>query len=224
MHTIALVNQKGGSGKTTLAVHLAQAFQNDGQDTVLLDMDPQASAAEWADARQADAVPPVISVFAARLKATLEESRKIGAAFAVVDTAPHSEQIASAVVAEADLIIMPVTPSILDMRATAKTVALLDLHGKRRQAHIVLNSCPPTGTTADEAAQFLADELDLQIAPVRLIRRLPFQAAMVTGQTVFETHARDKAAFEAAALRDWVYACLHVDMRALKRDEKEAAA
>jgi hypothetical protein len=77
MQAIALVNQKGGVGKTTLALHLATAFAAAGRNTLVLDLDPQASAAEWKAARVAE-TPPVMAVPAARLAKVLEEAKKIG--------------------------------------------------------------------------------------------------------------------------------------------------
>ena len=90
MKTIALISQKGGGGKTTIAVHLATALQAFGHETLVIDLDPQASASEWKDARIAErpydmAVPP------ARLLKALETARQGGATVAVLDTAPHSE-------------------------------------------------------------------------------------------------------------------------------------
>jgi chromosome partitioning protein len=88
--TIALISQKGGVGKTTLAIHLATAFVAGGYHTLLLDLDPQASAAEWKDSRTSE-TPPVLAVPPARLPKVIEEAKKIGTEVLIIDTAPHRE-------------------------------------------------------------------------------------------------------------------------------------
>ena len=92
MYTIALLAQKGGTGKTTLAVHVAADFEGAGGSAALVDLDPQASAALWGDRRGRS--PFVGAVPAARLEAALAAARLSGAGLAVIDTAPHSESAA----------------------------------------------------------------------------------------------------------------------------------
>ena len=93
MKIIAIVAQKGGAGKTTLALHLAVAADRQGRSAVIVDLDPQASAAAWGDSREAE-TPAVVSAQAARLPQVLETARNHGAEFVVLDTAPHSESTA----------------------------------------------------------------------------------------------------------------------------------
>ena len=77
MRTVAILSQKGGSGKTTLAVHLAVAAERAGKVAAVIDLDPQASAAEWKDGRQMD-TPVVVSMPAARLTQALDAARGAG--------------------------------------------------------------------------------------------------------------------------------------------------
>src|SRR3954447_17859872 len=102
MLTIALISQKGGVGKTTLAIHLATAFKADGRQTLLIDLDPQTSAAEWKDARPAER-PHVMAAPASRLGKTLEVAKDNQAELVVLDTAPHSEGTALDAARAADL-------------------------------------------------------------------------------------------------------------------------
>src|ERR1700712_2589114 len=88
MKTIALVNQKGGCGKPPLALHLAAAFWQAGENALVLDLDPQASAAEWHDAR-AEPMPHVESVQPARLSKVVDHARGIATGGLIIDTAPH---------------------------------------------------------------------------------------------------------------------------------------
>jgi hypothetical protein len=93
MQTIVIVSQKGGTGKTTIAIHLAVAAEREGKAAVVIDLDPQASAAAWRDLREAEG-PAVQSVQPARLAATLKAAEEAGADFAVVDTPARSESAA----------------------------------------------------------------------------------------------------------------------------------
>ena len=95
MKTISIISQKGGAGKTTLALNLAAAAEALGHSTVVIDLDPQASAKGWHDHRNKE-TPVVISAHASRLADVLETARKHGAALCIIDTAPHSETTALA--------------------------------------------------------------------------------------------------------------------------------
>src|SRR5580692_6942656 len=94
MKVIAIISQKGGAGKTTLAVHLAAAAAAAGHTTAIIDLDPQATATSWGDRREAT-LPEVISGQAVRLPALLKAAQDNGADFLVLDTAPNADQSAS---------------------------------------------------------------------------------------------------------------------------------
>ena len=172
MRTIALVNQKGGCGKTTLALHLAAAFWLAGEDVLVVDLDPQASAAEWHDARE-NPMPHVESVQPARLGKVLAHAREIGTGALIIDTAPHNEAAALDAARAADLVIVPCQPSIMDLRAMRKTADLLRL--VKVPAVAVLNNVPPSGTVADEAAEMIAEALGLPVCPIRIGDRVRLQ-------------------------------------------------
>src|SRR3954447_20047398 len=93
MRTLAVISQKGGAGKTTLAIHLAVAAQQAKRTSAIVDLDPQASATSWKDLRTEE-TPVVVSAQAARLKQVLDTASKEGVNLAIVDTAPHSESAA----------------------------------------------------------------------------------------------------------------------------------
>src|SRR3546814_4702779 len=90
MPTIAIISQKGGAGKTTLALHLAAAAEDSGHTALVIDVDPQATASQWAAWRQ-DAPPVVIDSAPPRLAAKIEQATGQGAAFIVIDTPPHAD-------------------------------------------------------------------------------------------------------------------------------------
>ena len=121
---MSFVNQKGGAGKTTIAIHLATIATAAGHNVLILDLDPQISASEWWDHRQAE-LPAVESIQHRRLPHWLERAAEIGAHLIVIDTAPHSNDIATQAIAVSDLVLVPARPEIIDLRAVTKTNDLL---------------------------------------------------------------------------------------------------
>src|SRR5215213_7377385 len=200
MRTIALVNQKGGCGKTTVALHLAAAFWQRGENVLVLDLDPQASAAEWHDARK-DPLPHVESVQPARLAKVVSHAREIATGVLVLDTAPHSEAASLEAARCADLVLVPCQPSIMDLRAMRKTVDLLRLVKVPTAA--ILNNVPPYGTVADEAAEMIQEGLGLSVCPSRLGDRVAYNRCLITGQTALEFEPHGKAAKEIEQLHMW---------------------
>jgi chromosome partitioning protein len=188
-------------GKTTLAIHLATAMQASGRQTVVIDLDPQTSAAEWKDARQ-DEMPYVIAVPASRLAKALQTAQENGAEIAVLDTAPHSESTTLDAARAADLILVPCQPSIMDLRAMRKTADILNY--LKKPTFAVLNEVAAHGTVADEAAKAITAQFGMPVAPVRLGQRVAFNRCLLTGQTAQEYEPGGKAAQEVAALLEWV--------------------
>jgi chromosome partitioning protein len=210
MHTIALISQKGGVGKTTLAIHLATAFEAHGRQTLLVDLDPQTSAAEWKDARQAER-PYVMAVPPSRLTKTLETAREHQAEVVVLDTAPHSEGTALEAARAADLILVPCQPSIMDLRAMRKTADLLNY--LKKPTFAVLNEVAPQGTVADEAAKAITAQFGMPVCPIRLGQRVAFNRCLLNGQTAQEYEPGGKAAQEIDLLRKWVSAMVGMSDR-----------
>src|SRR3954452_13027388 len=201
MITICFISQKGGVGKTTLAIHLATAMQAAGQQTIVIDLDPQASAAEWKDSR-ADDRPYVIAVPPSRLAKTLEMARTNGAEVAILDTAPHSEGTALEAARASDLILVPCQPSIMDLRAMRKTADILNY--LKKPTYAVLNEVSAQGTVADEAAKAITAQFGMPVCPIRLGQRVAFNRCLLTGQTAGEYEPGGKAAQEIDSLRQWV--------------------
>src|SRR5215211_7622842 len=219
MRTISLINQKGGVGKTTVALHLAAAFWQGGQNVVVLDLDPQASASEWHDSRSAE-MPHVESIQPARLAKVVEHTRDIGADILILDTAPHAEATALDAARCSDLVLVPCQPSIMDLRAMRKTVDLLKL--VKVPAFAVLNSVPPHGTVADEAAEMIEATLKLPVCPIRLGDRVAYNRCLITGQVAQETEPAGKAALEVEQLYMW--ACSQLAMSACENIRMAAGA
>jgi chromosome partitioning protein len=199
MHTVAIISQKGGAGKTTLAVHLAVEAEQCGIPTAIIDLDPQASATGWGDSRSQEA-PAVVSAQSARLSRVLGTAREGGAELAIIDTAPHSESAALAAAREADLILIPCRPAILDLRAISQTVDLARLAGK--PAAIVLNATPARGSLTTEAIDAVAG-YSVSVAPVCLGQRAAYVHCLTAGLTAQEFEPEGKAAREVKDLFGW---------------------
>src|SRR3546814_5332965 len=120
MPTIAINSAKGGAGKTTLALHLAAASEDSGHTALVIDLDPQATASQWAAWRQ-DVPPVVIDSAPPRLAAKIEQATAQGAEFIVIDTPPHADSAASAAVEAADLVLIPCRPSAFDLAAIKRS-------------------------------------------------------------------------------------------------------
>src|SRR4051794_33282808 len=110
MHVITLLSQKGGSGKTTLATHIAAELAGAGCKVLLMDLDPQASASQWGDLR-GDRPPDVAPEHPARLDAALKRAEAEGYDLVVMDTAPHADQAALRSAKAADIILVPCRPA-----------------------------------------------------------------------------------------------------------------
>src|SRR3954453_16325683 len=201
MLTIALISQKGGVGKTTLAIHLATAFEAEGRQTLLVDLDPQTSAAEWKDARQAER-PYVMAVPPSRLTKTLEAARENGAEMVVLDTAPHSEGTALDAARAAELILVPCQPSIMDLRAMRKTTDLLK-HIKK-PTYAVLNGVSVQGNAALGTEKAIAAEFKIDVCPVRMGARVAYSRCLISGHAAQEYEPEGKAAREAHKFHKWV--------------------
>ena len=206
MKALAIISQKGGAGKTTIALHLAVAAVYDGKSTAIIDLDPQASAASWGDSREGEN-PSVISTQPSRLDKVLDAANNAGADLAIIDTAPHSESASLAAARVADYILVPCRPAILDIRAISHSIDLVKLAGK--PASIVLNTVPPRGSLAEEAAAAV-ETYGFPVCPVHIGQRAAFLHALTAGMTAQEYEPQGKAAEEISRLYKWM--CKHVDM------------
>ena len=199
MRTVALVSMKGGSGKTTAAVHIAVAAAQQGRNVAVLDTDPQQSAARWGD-RRAAALPVVLTVPPSRLAAELQRCADAGTDLAIIDTPPRagSDNAAQAAARVADLVLLPCRPSVLDVEAAADTAARVRAVTSAPVVAL-LNGCAPRGQDADQVAAALAG-VDVQVAPVRIGQRIVFARSLLAGQVAQETEPDGRAAQEVAAV------------------------
>ena len=208
MRTIAVISQKGGAGKTTLAVHLAVSAAAQGCVSLIVDTDPQATASRWGEWRNG-ADPEVIDCGApALLGGKLAKAADLGADLAVIDTPPHADAMARQAAKLADLILVPCRPKAFDLAAIETTADLIRAAG--RPAAAIFVAGPPKAPLIYSEAAELIKALGLPVAPVSLAERGAFHHATAQGRTAGEYEPQGKAATEAEAL--WMWACEQLDL------------
>jgi chromosome partitioning protein len=193
--TIALVCQKGGAGKTTLAVHLAIETMRRGLRTLLLDLDAQASASKIL-ARRGDEPPDFDTEHPARLEDTLKKAEAEGYDLVVLDTAPQADQAALRAARSADLVIVPVRPTIVDMDAVQTTMDICAL--AQRKPIFVLNAVAPQGREAAEAREVITSRGGT-VAKTTIGDRKAFRSAFNDGRGAQEIEPGSKATAEVTA-------------------------
>ena len=209
MITIAIVSQKGGSGKTTLAVNLAAAAETAGEIALVIDTDPQATATQWG-AWRAGRAPEVIDSAPPRIQHKVDAASAQGATFIVIDTPPHADSAASRAVEAADLVLIPCRPSAFDLAAIKTTISLVRLFAK--PACVVFSAGPPHAKRMYEEAIELVRSFGIEACPHILPDRAVYRHASAAGASVLEFEPGGRAAAEITALHIWTIA--HVDTRA----------
>ena len=204
MKTIALIAQKGGAGKTTVAVNLAVAA---GPKTALFDLDPQESAVIWADRRQ-DETPHVEFLTERRLPDGLKAASTQGFILSIIDTPPAAGPQALTAAEAANLVLVPCRPSLVDLDAIRRTAQLIKSAGIT--AYVIFNAAPPGATTLLNDARAIVEGAGMSVAPVILRERSAYRAAWPMGKGVTETEPKGKAAGEIAYLKNWVFEQLHM--------------
>jgi chromosome partitioning protein len=200
MKVVAVASQKGGSGKTTLAGHIAVQAERMGAGPVaMIDTDPQGSLAEWWNAREA-ATPAFVATGIARLAEDLRRLRALNMRLLVIDTPPAIAATITEVVRIADLVIVPARPSPHDLRAAGATVELVEALGK--PLVFVINGAAQRARITSEAAIALSQHGTL--APSIIHNRTGFAASMIDGRTVMEVPGEARAAEEIALLWDYL--------------------
>ena len=193
MHVIAVIAQKGGTGKTTLALSLAVEAIRQGKTAAVIDLDPQATATNWGDRREAEA-PVIVSAQPGRLRHVLDAARQQGADIVLIDTPARSEQAALEAAKVAGLILIPCRPAIYDLETVATTAELVGYAGGRPMA-VILNGVPSRGTKREQAADVIRG-LTLPVCPASFGYRAAFNDAGALGLTAAEFDPAGKAAQE----------------------------
>lgn len=201
MPTIAIVSQKGGSGKTTLAVHLGTRAAQAGHESCVIDTDPQATAAAWSDWR-GDFLPVVVTSPPARLGRTIDSAKKNGVDFIVIDTPPHADAAAREAIKQADIVLIPTKPRAFDLHALEPIADLVEF--SKKPAYVVLNGVPAGATVITKDAKKAAKAMGLKMCSVELGDRAAFHRSSAKGETAAEIDANGKAAKEIEKLWKWL--------------------
>lgn len=196
---LTIAQQKGGAGKTTLAAHLAVAWQQAGRRVALVDIDPQESLTAWVQRRAETETGPLPTLgTVSGWRVTGEVERLAGDHdLVLVDIPPHADNDAGKAVRVSDLVLVPVQPSPMDLWASEATVALAARAG--RPVLLVLNRVPPRGRLTEQVAAALA-EAGHPVAEARIGNRVALAASLAEGRGVTEAAPRGSAAAEIRAL------------------------
>ena len=199
MKVLAIAAQKGGTGKTTLAGHLAVQAERAGAGPVaLIDTDPQGSLATWWNSRAAD-TPQFVRTAIATLAEDLDRLRGAGMKLVVIDTPPALTWAILDVVKASDMVLVPVRPSPHDLAAAGATVDLVE--GLRKPIVFVINGASPRARITGEAAIALSQHGT--VAPTVINNRTEFASSMIDGRTVMELPLAHRSTEEIESL--WAY-------------------
>jgi chromosome partitioning protein len=220
MQTLGILSQKGGAGKTTLAVHIAVAAQQAGFRVAVVDLDPQGTARKWGARR--DAEPEVVGDHAEQLAALKTAAAENGADLLIIDTAPNADRSSLLAAKACDFILIPCRPNKFDIEAIEATTDVAAL--AKKPAAVVINSAPhgknglPDPAVA-EAVSGLRSQ-GVVVAPQVIEQRVAFSHAVNDGRTALELDPRGKASKELRALFAWT--CQQAGLQTGQRARKAA--
>jgi chromosome partitioning protein len=211
MKTIVIQSQKGGSGKTMLAAHLAVEAERSGDAAWLIDTDRQATLSQWHERREAE-TPQRMDVPLERMADGIRKIADQGAAYCFIDTAPSLSEQNIALLERADLVIIPVRPSPSDLWAVAETVSRVKASGKPF-VFVITQAKPQANITAQAIAALSQHG---RVAQAFISDRVAYASAMTGGNTAPEI-AKGQAAQEVAELWKEIKSCFHENMKSAKK-------
>jgi chromosome partitioning protein len=199
---VGVLNQKGGVGKTTLSINLADAWAKAGRKVLLVDADPQASSIAWSAARKDKPAFPVLAMAVGTLHRDLPgvaEDYDV----VVIDGAPRLDELGTSTILASDLVLIPVQPSAVDIWAAADTVRLIRKAEVFRRDPIgtafVLNRRVHNTAIGKDAIEVLK-QFDYPTCKAVIAQRVVFAESLAEGRTVLEVEPQGPAADEVRAL------------------------
>jgi chromosome partitioning protein len=193
MKTVAIVAQKGGSGKTTIAVHMAVCAVRRKLKTAIIDIDPQRSAFQWNESRPDERKLDAVAADVGQLADLLHQADAARVNLAFVDTAPHSSGDAAIAAQLADLVLIPCRPARFDLDAIASTLEIAK--AANTPAAVVINAAGTRGRLAEEARAALARQ-GATVLETILHQRVAYSHAVIDGRSVHEYEPEGAAAAE----------------------------
>jgi chromosome partitioning protein len=205
MKTISLICQKGGTSKTTTAINLAVQAVACGLEVALFDLDPQVSACDWKDIRGENSAPIVAATPVPHLERALKAAREAGADLAIVDTAGHTNDAATTAAHFADLILIAIQPSLVDLKTLDSTLDIIRLAWNKpmpegipeplRITRALLTRVRAAGSRHRHTTAWL-EQKGVEVCPYFLGERVTYQDAYAKGLGVTEAEPDGKAAKE----------------------------
>lgn len=197
---IGIVNQKGGTGKTTLAINLADCLARKHQQVLLVDADPQGSVVSWDSVRH-DAKFRIRSVDDARIVDLVHEDRRVYDHI-IIDAPPSVAPTAEAILEASELVIVPIGPSPLDIWSSKEIVALIRVAvAKRPNLKVKLLICKTiVGTRLSNEARETLNGFGLELFDTQVCQRVAYIEALIAGQSVLGYAPRSAAAAELMGL------------------------
>jgi len=190
MKVIAVLNQKGGSGKTTIATHLARALQLQGSSVLLVDSDKQGSARDWSAVDESNPVT-VIGLDRPTLDRDLKNISDKD--FVVIDGSPQATDLAVSAIKAADFVLIPVQPSPYDIWATSDLVDLvkqrIEMTDNKLKSAFVVSRAIKNTKIGSEVSEVLI-EYGLPVLNAKIVQRIAYPNSTAIGKTVFETESK----------------------------------
>jgi len=216
---LCVLSEKGGAGKTTVAVHLAVAANLAGLETAIIDLDPQASAAEWSDAR--GQAPEAVAIPPARLEKLLADLAGNECDLVIIDTPREANNAGYIAATNSDFILIPFRRGGFDFRALKRTLDLCRI--AQKPPCILLNGMRIGASRVHKDVREALEGTDgVSIAPVLFHDRAAYVTASITGKTAQETDPTSPAAQETQELFSWI--CQQLDLSTTRQSHKQTTA